>query len=99
MQRDVELLRIPLLVAEAVDLWLSILERVDVRMLKILDKAGLAPKKLEVVAVSVGLAVLLFFAGFVHPIVVLVIAWSGWRAALLRFVTSVEVAAVDAVLE
>lgn len=68
-------------------------------MLKILDKAGLAPKKLEVVAVSVGLAVLLFFAGFVHPIVVLVIAWSGWRAALLRFITSVEVAAVDAVLE
>ena len=80
-------------------MWLSMLERVDVRMLKILDKAGLALKKLEVIAFSVGLAVLLFFAGFVHPIVVLVIAWSGWQATLLRFVTSVEVTAVDAVLE
>ena len=92
---DGDRLRVPLLVAEAVGFAFGVF----VRMLKILDKAGLAPKKLEVVAVSVGLAVLLCFAGCVHPIVLLLIAWSGWRAALLRFVTSVEVTAVDAILE
>lgn len=53
---------IPFLVTKTVEFWLAIVERVDIRMLKIFDEAGLALEELCVIVAGQGLTVLVDLA-------------------------------------
>ena len=90
---------IPVLITKTIGLWLAIVERVDICMLKILDEAGFALEELCVIVTGQGLTVLVDLARLVDSIVIVFITWIGRSTALCRLHATIGISAVHTIHE